>query len=66
MSTVDKSIADRIIAGEFASDRVIKIVKYLNAWGEEGYGVVLHGQPRNKYDASEFIRNPEVYWESED
>ncbi len=43
MSTVDKTIADRIIAGEFPEDRAVKIVEYDNAWGGVGYGVIFKG-----------------------
>jgi hypothetical protein len=64
MSTVDKSIADRIVAGEFPDDRALKIVKYTNLWGGDSYGVVFHGDDPEKYRPREFVQNPTVYWEA--
>ncbi len=64
MGTVNKELADRIIAGEFPEDNVVKIVRYDNAWGGEGYGVIFKGQDLNRYRQSEFVRNPTVYWEA--
>lgn len=65
MATVDKSIADRIIAGEFAAEDgwPIRIVEYTNAWGGQSYGVEHHEIERGKYSESEYVRNPKVYWE---
>jgi len=64
MSTVDKSIADRIIAGEFEEDHAFKIVKYKNAFdGSDAYGVVFEGNDPNRYKASEYVIAPELYWE---
>lgn len=64
MSTVDKSIADRIIAGEFPDDQAVKIIKYDNAWGGESYGVLFKRDHPEKYAESNFVRNPTVYWEA--
>ena len=63
MATVDKSIADNIIAGEYPEDEAVKIVKYTNAWGGESYGVIFKGEPLDKYSATEFVINPTTYWE---
>lgn len=63
MATVDKAAADRVIAGEFANEGVWKIVKYNNAWGGESYGLLFPHDPPDKYRASNFVRNPTVYWE---
>lgn len=63
MSTVDKSIADRIIAGEFPEDDARKIVEYDNAWGGVDYGVIFDEQDPDRYRETEFVRNPRVYWE---
>ena len=63
MATVSKEIADKIVAGEYKSDKPRKIVKYTNAWGGESYGVMFAGDPLDKYDPSPFIFNPTVYWE---
>ena len=62
MSTVDKSIADRIAAGEFAEDRAQRIIKYTNAWGGEAYGVIYASDYPDKYAASDFVQNPVLYW----
>ena len=65
MATVSKKIADRIIAGEFAEADgwPLRIVKYTNAWGGEAYGVEQYAREYGKYMASEYVRDPEVYWE---
>ncbi len=62
MSTVDKSIADRIVAGEFADDNPVLIVEYDNAFGGVGYGVIFEGQNLQRYAATAFVQNPRVYW----
>lgn len=63
MATVDKSIADRIVAGEFPEDDARKIVEYDNAFGGVGYGVIFGKDDPDKYAPSEFVRNPRLYWE---
>lgn len=63
MATVDKSIADRIIAGEFPEDDARKIIEYDNAWGGIGYGVIFGEEDPDRYRETEFVRNPRVYWE---
>ena len=63
MGTINKTIADDVIAGKYKSDNPVKIVKYENAWGGESYGLICKGQPLNLYSASDFVRNPEAYWE---
>lgn len=63
MTTVSKEIADDIIAGKYEMDNPKKIIKYTNAWGGEAYGVTFDNQNPNKYHASEFVINPEIYWE---
>jgi hypothetical protein len=62
MSTVDKSIADRIVAGEFPEDDARAIWEYDNAFGGVGYGVIFGKNDPNKYRASEFVQNPRLYW----
>lgn len=62
MSTVDKGIADRIIAGEFPEDDCLQIVEYDNAWGGVSYGACFGERNLHKYDETEFVRNPRVYW----
>ena len=65
MSTVDKKIADDIVAGKYPTDHAARIVKYINAWGGEAYGVTFRGQNHSKYlSPSMYIRKPEIYWEN--
>ncbi len=63
MATVDKSIADRIVAGEFPEDDARKIIEYDNAFRGVSYGVIFGDDDPGKYAPSEFVRNPRVYWE---
>lgn len=65
MGTVSKEIADQIIAGKYAEEDgwPIRIVEYDNQWGGKGYGVEHHEHERGRYSASQFVRNPRVYWE---
>lgn len=65
MGTVSKDIADRVIAGEFPEDNVVKIVVYQNAFnGQDAYGLITKGDDLNRYHASQYVRNPRVYWEA--
>lgn len=65
MATVDKEIADDIIAGKYDEDEAMRIVKYTNAWGGEAYGVTFRGDSPYKYLLeSEYIKNPSVYWDN--
>lgn len=63
MATVDKSIADRIVAGEFPEDDARKIVEYDNAFGGVGYGVIFGNDDPDRYRETAFVRNPRLYWE---
>lgn len=64
MATVDKDIADDIIAGKYDEDEATRIVEYTNAWGNLAYGVTFGDENPNKYlFESEYIRNPQVYWD---
>jgi len=66
MPTVNKQIADDIIAGKYDDDPPVrKIVKYENAWGSEAYGVIYWHQDPNTYAASEYVQNPTTYWQKE-
>lgn len=63
MATVDKEIADDIIAGKYEDDEPMSIVEYDNACGGKGYGVVFKGEDPNTYlMETEYIRNPVLYW----
>lgn len=67
MSTVSKSLADKIKAndGYFSDDpRVTSIIEYDNAWDGVGYGLNYEGKA-NRYTTSEFVRNPRVYWQAD-
>jgi len=64
MGIVSKDIADRTIAGEFASDFPTRIIRYTNAWGEEVYGRLCRHDDPDRYAASDRVRNPSVYWEA--
>jgi hypothetical protein len=71
MSTVDKVFADKVIAanGQLYPDDpfeppITRIVRYLNAWGKEAYGLTFEGQDPMKYMCpSEFIVLPTIYWD---
>jgi hypothetical protein len=61
MGTVSKEIADKVIAGYYPEDNVVRIIKYTNAWGGEAYGLESERE-LGRYKESEFVINPEVYW----
>lgn len=66
MPTVDKSIADRIIAGEFDDEPnpTQRIVKYRNAFGGFGYGITdEHSDPETYLRPTPYVQEPEIYWE---
>lgn len=67
MGTVNKLLADRIIAGEFArSDGwPVRIVEYTTQWGDKAYGVEQRQSELGKYSESEYVINPTVYWQPE-
>lgn len=69
MATVSKEIADKVVEGKgyYPGDRepTIRIVKYTNYAGGESYG--LEGiNEYGRYEASVYVREPEVYWEMPD
>ena len=67
MSTVDKKIADIIVAGNgfYPGDEhlppVKRIIEYDNAWGGIAYGLE-RARDKGRFSPSEFVRNPRVYW----
>ena len=63
MGTISKEIADDVIAGKYEDDYPVKIVKYTNQWGGESYGLICRHESLNRYDASEYVINPILYWE---
>lgn len=75
MATVDKSFADKLIAGNGwlndtdhdAPDNppAVRITEYTNFEGGKAYGVVFENE-RNleKYQyATQYVREPRIYWE---
>lgn len=66
MATVSKEMADQMKAadGYYLDDpRVMRIVEYTNMAGALAYGIEYPHQV-GKYEESEFVRNPRVYWEA--
>jgi len=67
MPTVSKAIVDVLVEGNgmYLDDfqRVVKIVKYTNAWGKEAYGIIYEGHDLNAYRETRYVRNPQTYWE---
>jgi hypothetical protein len=67
MATVSKDIAETIAMadGYYALDpRVHRIVEYTDMGGKKAYGLEYEWQV-GKYEASEFVQNPRVYWQAE-
>ena len=65
MTTVDKHIADAVIAGKYPEDRWVRIIKYTNAWGGESFGLEDY-HTVGKYHPSPYVINPEIYWSLDD
>jgi len=68
MATVDKVIADKIIAqnGYYADDpRVQQVVEYDNAFGGKSWAI-LYAQDVaiDRYAPSEYVRNPKIIWQA--
>lgn len=66
MATVNKTLADKIVAanGHYAdSPRVVRIVEYTNAEGMQAYGMEYEWE-LGKYAESEYVMNPKVYWKA--
>lgn len=63
MGTVSKKIADDVIAGKYDEDGIVKIVAYDTPEGETAYGCVTERDDPDKYHASQWVRNPRIYWE---
>lgn len=65
MATVDKSLADILVAqdGYYCDDpRVVKIVEYTNFNGGTSYGLVYPSDDPDRYHESEYVINPRLYW----
>jgi len=66
MSTVSKSIADRIIAGEFDTDQplITEIIQYNNIFdGGLAYKLIYDGQNYKAYLHVPSMLNPRLYWQ---
>ena len=67
MSTISREIAEQIAAddGYFMDDpRVLKVVKYENAWGGESWAIVYPHQNPMMYEESHACKNVTVLWEA--
>lgn len=65
MGTVNKEIADQIVASQYPEDRARRIVEYTNAWGDLAYGVTFEDEDPAKYlRPSQYIQNPKIYWDA--
>jgi hypothetical protein len=74
MGTVDKDIAEQIIANDGYGDpgdpRTVKIVRYTGYESQELYGAVLIVEVMigmgDRYERpTEYVRNPKVIWTAE-
>jgi hypothetical protein len=66
MGTVDRKIAERIVAGEFKSDGCVKIVKYKNMFdGGEAFGACCRGEDLMRYERGGACIDPQVWWTEE-
>ena len=69
MATVDKKLAEEIIAnnGHYGDDeRVMQVVKYQNRHGGESYAVLYKRDVAiDRYEASEYVINPQVIWSAQ-
>jgi hypothetical protein len=67
MATVDRTTAEKIVAGKFKGDKPNRIVRYNNIFdGGEAFGVTFGGQDKHTYFDSGACLNPVIYWDIED
>lgn len=66
MATINERLAREIIEadGYYADDpRVMQVVKYENAFGGESWAILYAADVAvDRYQESEFVRNPVVVW----
>ena len=66
MSTVNKELAEEIMKldGYYSDDpRVMQIVQYVNNWGGDAYAILYAEDVKlNRYEESEYVRNPQIIW----
>lgn len=66
MATVDKALAERIIAagGHYEGDpRVMRVVEYTNFAGNQAYGIEYSWEV-GRYAPSQYVINPKVIWQA--
>lgn len=69
MSTVNKEIADIVIAGngfypgDFHLPPVVRIVTYTNNWGGKDYALIYQGEPLTRYHDSPACHDVDIVWE---
>jgi hypothetical protein len=68
MATVNEEIVADVIAndGWYPGDpmRVVKCVRYDNAFGGKSWAIVYEGENKNRYEESEFCQNVVTLWEA--
>ena len=67
MATINKDLAEKIIAqdGYFENDpRVLKVVEYDNMWGGKSYGIIYPEDSPDRYEETQYVRNPKTLWEA--
>lgn len=63
MGTINKKIADDVIAGRYEDDNPVAIVKYSNSFdGSDSYGLICVGAPLDTYKESAYVIAPEKIW----
>lgn len=63
MSTIDKTTAEKIMAGQFSEDGWVKIVTYNNMFdGGISYGAVHRREHFNRYEESPACHNVKTIW----
>ena len=63
MGTIDKQTAEKIMAGDFPGDDVVKIVAYQNHFnGGLAYGYVSSREDINRFENSPACHNVQVVW----
>ena len=67
MASINKQIADDIIAGKYPEDDCTKIVTYNNMFdGGLTYAAVFRRNYQNKYEESPACQNVRTYWTEKD
>ena len=48
-----------------ASEDVVSVTEYTNAWGGQSFGVVFKGQRPDTYKPTQWVINPKTIWTAE-